>query len=221
MKGDAASGKELFTANACATCHAVTKDAGLTVGPNLVGVVGRKAGTTKSLMGPSAGLTTYGVTWNVETLNEFLSNPNAKVPGTAMIGMLADPQQRADVIAYLSTLKEWKKAPGLHRGLLTALDQRLTCRLVAPRRTGAASAAAVETTFTHSASLSLKYEVSLALRNASRLPCCRARCGGGESRQLDDHPEPLSSSFRARFTVGLSVVTLISVPARTLRAVTV
>jgi cytochrome c2 len=47
----------------------------------------------------------YGVTWSAETLDEFLVNPNAKVPGTAMIGMLADPQQRADVIAYLSTLK--------------------------------------------------------------------------------------------------------------------
>jgi cytochrome c2 len=33
------------------------------------------------------------------------SCPNAKVPGTAMAGILTDPQQRADVIAYLSTLK--------------------------------------------------------------------------------------------------------------------
>ncbi len=57
-------------------------------------------------MGPSENLTKYGVIWDVETLNEFLSNPAAKVPGTAMIGMLADPQQRADVIAYLATLKE-------------------------------------------------------------------------------------------------------------------
>ena len=105
-KGDAASGKELFTAKACATCHGVTTDNNLTVGPNLVGVVGRTAGTTKSLMGPSAGLVKLGVTWNAATLDEFLANPNAKVPGTAMIGMLTDPQQRADVIAYLSTLKE-------------------------------------------------------------------------------------------------------------------
>lgn len=106
LKGDPANGKELFTANACATCHGVTRDNNMTVGPNLVGVVGRKAGTTQSLMGPSENLKKYGVIWNVETLDEFLSNPNAKVPGTAMIGMLADPQQRADVIAYLATLKE-------------------------------------------------------------------------------------------------------------------
>ena len=44
--------------------------------------------------------------WSAETLDEFLANPNAKVPGTAMIGILTDPQQRADVIAYLSTLKD-------------------------------------------------------------------------------------------------------------------
>jgi len=105
-RGDAVKGEELFMANACATCHGVTKENNLTVGPNLVGVVGRKAGTTKSLMGPSENLKNYGVIWTAETLDEFLINPNAKVPGTAMIGMVADPQQRADVIAYLSTLKE-------------------------------------------------------------------------------------------------------------------
>ena len=105
VKGDAANGKELFMANACTTCHSVVKEDELKVGPNLVGVVGRKAGTTKSLMGPSENLKKYGVTWSAETLDEFLANPNAKAPGTAMIGMLTDPQQRADVIAYLCTLK--------------------------------------------------------------------------------------------------------------------
>ena len=93
-------------ASACSTCHGVTKEGDSTIGPNLVGVVGRKAGTTKSLLGPSENLKKYGVIWNTETLDEFLSNPSAKVPGTAMIGMLVDPQQRADVIAYLATLKE-------------------------------------------------------------------------------------------------------------------
>lgn len=105
-KGNAERGKELFTANACATCHGVTEGDNSKVGPNLVGLVGRKAGTTKSLMGPSENLTKYGVTWSTETLDEFLANPNAKVPGTAMVGMLTDPQQRADVIAYLATLKK-------------------------------------------------------------------------------------------------------------------
>ena len=104
IKGDAARGKELFMASSCPTCHAVTKDDTSKVCPNLVGVVGRKAGTTKSLLGPSENMKKYGVIWNAETLNEFLANPNAKVPGTAMAGILEDPQQRADVIAYLATL---------------------------------------------------------------------------------------------------------------------
>ena len=103
-QGDAANGKELFMANGCPACHGVTTEDNSKVGPNLVGVVGRKAGTTQSLLGPSENLKKYGVIWSAETLDEFLSNPNAKVPGTAMVGVLADPQQRADVIAYLATL---------------------------------------------------------------------------------------------------------------------
>ena len=104
--GDAANGKELFMNSGCPACHGVTKEDNAKVGPNLVGVVGRKAGTVQSLLGPSENLKKYGVTWSAETLDEFLVNPNAKVPGTAMAGILIDPQQRADVIAYLSTLKD-------------------------------------------------------------------------------------------------------------------
>ncbi len=102
--GDAARGQELFMANGCPACHGVTPEDNAKVGPNLVGVVGRKAGTAPSLM-VTESLKKYGVTWSAETLDEFLTNPSAKVPGTAMGGILTDPQQRADVIAYLSTLK--------------------------------------------------------------------------------------------------------------------
>jgi cytochrome c len=103
-KGDAGNGEELFMASGCPACHGVTKEDNSKVGPNLVGVVGRKAGTTPSLLAPSENMKKYGVTWSAETLDEFLANPSAKVPGTAMAGILSDPQQRADVIAYLSTL---------------------------------------------------------------------------------------------------------------------
>ena len=106
IKGDAVKGKELFMSNSCPTCHAVTKEDNSKVGPNLVGVVGRKAGTKQSLLGPSENMKKYGVIWSAETLDEFLANPSAKVPGTAMAGILTDPQQRADVIAFLATLKD-------------------------------------------------------------------------------------------------------------------
>ena len=106
LNGNAAKGRELFMANSCPACHGVTQEDNANVGPSLFGVVGRKAGTAQSLLGASENLKKYGVTWSAETLDEFLANPNAKVPNTPMIGVLADPQQRADVIAYLATLKE-------------------------------------------------------------------------------------------------------------------
>jgi cytochrome c len=106
FEGNAANGKELFMTKSCAACHSVKKDDNAMVGPTLFGVVGRKAGTAPSLLGASVNLKKYGVTWTAETLDEFLADPNAKVPGTPMAGVLTDPQQRADVIAYLFTLKE-------------------------------------------------------------------------------------------------------------------
>jgi cytochrome c len=106
LNGDAANGKALFATNSCVACHGVTKEANSMVGPSLFGIVGRKAGTAPSLLGASENLKKYGVTWSAETLNEFLADPNAKVPGTPMSGVLTDPQQRADVIAYLFTLTE-------------------------------------------------------------------------------------------------------------------
>ena len=106
LDGNAANGRELFMTKSCVACHGVTKEDNSMVGPSLFGVVGRKAGTAPSLLGASENLKKYGVTWSAETLDEFLADPNAKVPGTPMAGVLADPQQRADVIAYLFTLKE-------------------------------------------------------------------------------------------------------------------
>lgn len=104
--GDAERGRQLFVANSCPACHGVTEGATTMVGPSLYGIVGRKAGTTPSLLGASENLKAYGVIWTAETLNEFLSDPNAKVPNTPMTGKIVDPQQRVDVIAYLSTLTD-------------------------------------------------------------------------------------------------------------------
>jgi len=74
LKGDAAAGKALFMSSSCPTCHAVTKDDTSKVGPNLVGVLGRRAGTKKSLLGPSENMKKYGVIWSAETLDEFLDD---------------------------------------------------------------------------------------------------------------------------------------------------
>jgi hypothetical protein len=98
---------------------------------------------------------------------------------------------------------------------------RLTWTLVPPAPGPAPWAPSpVETTLTQSASLSLKYEVSLDMRSASRLFCCVPEAAVVNPGSWKMTQDPLSSSVRERDTVGLSVVTLISVPARTLVPVT-
>src|SRR5262245_46629458 len=73
----------------------------------------------------------------------------------------------------------------------------------------------LETTLTHSASLPLKYEVSLALRSASRLLCSVPEAAVVNPGSSKTTHEPASISVRMRDMDGLSVATLISVPVRT------
>jgi cytochrome c len=104
-KPDVANGKTIFTQR-CGICHAVNKDPGGPVaGPNMVGIVGRKAASVPGFALYSEALKKSGLTWNAKTLSEFLIMPMQKVPGTVMPMMLPDDQERADVIAYLGTLK--------------------------------------------------------------------------------------------------------------------
>lgn len=99
--GDASKGKTAFTV--CATCHAVDPGANR-IGPTLHQVVGRKAGTVPGY-NYSAANKNSGITWTKEKLFQYLEKPQRVVPGTKMTypGM-ADPQQRADLIAYLATV---------------------------------------------------------------------------------------------------------------------
>ena len=118
-----------------------------------------------------------------------------------------------------------QKAPGLRRGLMLKQQgsaYRLTWRLVpppGPPPLGPRALSPLETTLTHSASLSLKYDVSLALRSASRLACGAPEAAVVNPGSSKITHEPLSISVRVRDTDGLSVVNLISVPARTSVAV--
>jgi cytochrome c len=104
-KSDDANGKKIFEQR-CGICHAVNKAPGGPVaGPNMVGLVGRKAASAAGFAMYSPALKKYGVTWSAKTLDEFLIMPMQKVPGTTMPMMLPDAKERGDVIAYLSTLK--------------------------------------------------------------------------------------------------------------------
>jgi cytochrome c len=104
-KPDAENGKTIFEQR-CGICHAVNNEPGAPVlGPSMVGLVGRKAGTQKDFPLYTQAMKDYGVKWSAKTLDEFLVNPMIKVPGTTMPMVLPDDQERADVIAYLSSLK--------------------------------------------------------------------------------------------------------------------
>jgi len=108
-KPDLENGQIIFEQR-CGICHAVNKDpAGPVAGPNMVGLIGRKAASEPAFSMYSPALKKYGVTWSAKTLDEFLVMPMTKVPGTTMPMMLPDDKERADVIAYLTSLSSPKK----------------------------------------------------------------------------------------------------------------
>lgn len=95
---DAAAGQAIF--NRCKICHSL--DAGKNiVGPSLHGIFGRKAGTADGFT-YSAAMKDSGIVWDDETLEKYLRDPKAVVPGGKMaFPGLKDDKQIADVIAYL------------------------------------------------------------------------------------------------------------------------
>lgn len=101
--GDAARGARLFLQ--CQACHAVRPDQKVSTGPTLYQVVGRKAGAVGDYA-YSPGLKAFDQVWTAETLDPWLKRPSAVVPGTKMAfaGVAAD-RDRADIIAYLETLR--------------------------------------------------------------------------------------------------------------------
>jgi cytochrome c len=100
--GNAANGASLF--NRCAVCHSAAKGGGNRVGPNLFGVVGRQAGSFAGYSYSSA-MKASGIVWSEGTLAKYLISPSTVVVGNKMtFGGLPQPQQAADVAAYLATL---------------------------------------------------------------------------------------------------------------------
>ena len=100
--GDAAAGRQVYVKR-CLGCHGDLK-ATSTFGPNLTGIIGRKAGTGESGV-HSRALIESGITWDEASLRKFLATPTREVPGTNMPVDVADPQQIDDVVAYLRTLR--------------------------------------------------------------------------------------------------------------------
>ncbi|MBC7954098.1 MAG: cytochrome c family protein [Rhodospirillaceae bacterium] len=100
--GDPAAGEKVFTQ--CKACHTVQAGQNR-VGPSLFGVVGRAAGAVEGFA-YSPAMKGSGMTWTAETLDKYLTDPKAAIPGNKMVFPgLKKPEDRANVIAYLAQQK--------------------------------------------------------------------------------------------------------------------
>jgi cytochrome c len=96
--GDAARGEARF--QDCAACHKLEAGAN-NVGPSLHGIFTRKAGEIADFR-YSPAIKRSGIVWTPETLDKFITDPQALVPGNRMpYAGMANAGDRADLIAYL------------------------------------------------------------------------------------------------------------------------
>lgn len=109
LAGDAGKGQEIFVKQ-CAFCHAADNNAKASLqGPTMVGVAGRPLGTVEGYTYTSAikrAAKQQKLVWTDENLDAYIKNPNGLIQGTRMVfAGIADEKERADLIAYLKTLK--------------------------------------------------------------------------------------------------------------------
>lgn len=99
-----AMGEDVF--QRCAGCHVVEKDARFSAGPNLHGVFGRVAGSAQGFPFSDA-MAASEITWDEESMDRFLADPNGTIPGSDMaVGTVTDADDRAAIIAFLASKSE-------------------------------------------------------------------------------------------------------------------
>lgn len=101
VANDAMRGEALYAR--CLACHALAFDR---VGPRHCGLLGRRAGSVPGF-DYSPAMKRSKIIWDEKAIERFLANPLAMVPGTSMTyDGVADPRDRADLIAYLKVAGE-------------------------------------------------------------------------------------------------------------------
>lgn len=110
--GDVAAGKAVFTP--CASCHQVGPSARAGFGPQLNGIVGRRAGATPDY-NYSAAMRNSKIVWSEQMLAAFIKDAEATVPGTKMrfSSLGYSDRKVSDLIAYLRTLRAAETPPHL------------------------------------------------------------------------------------------------------------
>jgi cytochrome c len=96
---DPAHGKELFEKR-CTGCHALDKEK---EAPRLRGVYGRTSGTVPTFK-YSDGLKNAHITWNDQSLDKWLTDPEKVVANNDMAFQLGSAEERSQIIAYLKQL---------------------------------------------------------------------------------------------------------------------
>jgi cytochrome c len=103
--GDPAKGKAVFERQ-CAICHTVDKGGPNRYGPNLSGIIGRKAGTVAGFAYTNAFRTRANWEWTEDAIGGWAMFPSTMIPGTAMgVFQGIAERDRDDLVAYLATLK--------------------------------------------------------------------------------------------------------------------
>ena len=87
----------------CLACHAVERNR---TGPRHCGLAGRRAGSVPGFV-YSEAMKRADIVWTTETLDGFLADPFAYLPGTSMgYDGVKDDRERAALIPWLLALEE-------------------------------------------------------------------------------------------------------------------
>jgi cytochrome c len=101
LAADAANGQKVF--RQCQACHVPDSEQNR-VGPHLVGIIGRPAGSVEGFK-YSPAMVESGIVWDQTTIADYLADPKQYINGNRMaFAGLRKPEDIADVIAYLESL---------------------------------------------------------------------------------------------------------------------
>lgn len=107
---DVAKGEAVF--KKCIACHTIAPGGASGIGPNVHGVIDSGIGKHAPGFAYSPALASHGGNWDWAALDAWLKSPSGFAPGTKMtFAGLPNPQDRADVIAYINTQGSNKPLP--------------------------------------------------------------------------------------------------------------
>lgn len=142
-KADVAKGEAVF--KKCVACHTVASGGANGIGPNLYGVVGEPIATGHAGFAFSDALKKHGGSWDWKNLSDWLKSPSSFAQGTKMtFAGLPNPQDRADVIAYMNAQGSNKPLPAAPAEAAAPAEGEAAAAAEAPKDGAEAPAAAAQ-----------------------------------------------------------------------------